>query len=99
MLDINFGLCDGMQQTPLLSVHWLAIMVFKLKRKHPSDAYLALCVCCQQYVPCSKVSVDETLLGEVLHSIGNLLTEPEQLISHVNVFSARSTYASRDHQI
>ena len=29
----------------------------------------------QQYVPCSKVPVDETLLGEVLHSTSYLLTE------------------------
>ena len=50
--------------------------------------YLALCVCCQQYVPCSKVSVDETLLGEVLHSISNLLTESQQLIRQVNIFLA-----------
>ena len=34
----------------------------------------------QQYVPCSKVSVDETLLGEVVHSISNLPTELQQLI-------------------
>ena len=56
--------------------------------KHPPEAYLALCVCCQQYVPCSKVSVDETLLGEVLHSISNLLTESQQLIRQVNIFLA-----------
>ena len=37
--------------------------------------HLALHICCQQYVPCSKVSVDETLLGEVLHSISYLPTE------------------------
>ena len=34
----------------------------------------------QQYVPCSKVSVDETLLGEVVHSISYLSTELQQLI-------------------
>ena len=42
--------------------------------------------------------MDETLLGDVLHSIGNLLTEPEQLILHLDIFSVQSTYASRDHQ-
>ena len=36
-------------------------------------------VSCQQYVPCSKVSVDETLLGEVVHSISYLPTEGQQL--------------------
>ena len=34
----------------------------------------------QQYVPCGKVSVDETLLGEVVHSISYLPTELQQLI-------------------
>ena len=47
---------------------------------HINVTHLALCVCCQQYVPCSKVSVDETFLREVLHSISNLLTKPQQLI-------------------
>ena len=34
----------------------------------------------QQYVPCSKVSVDETLLGEVVHSTSDLPTESQQLL-------------------
>ena len=42
-------------------------------------AYLTLAVPIQQYVPCSKVSVDETLLGEVVHSTSYLLAEPQQL--------------------
>ena len=50
----------------------------KCEAWHPADAYLALQICCQQHIPCSKVSVDETLLGEVLHSISNLPTESQQ---------------------
>ena len=43
-------------------------------------AHLAFHICCQQYVPCSNVSVNETLLGEVVHSISYLLAESQQLL-------------------
>ena len=43
-------------------------------------AHLAFHICCQQYVPGSKVSVNEALLGEVVHSISYLSTESQQLL-------------------
>jgi len=43
-------------------------------------AHLAFHICCQQYVPCSNVSVDETFLGEVMHGTSDLLTESQQLL-------------------
>ena len=41
--------------------------------------YLTVVLLIQQYVPGSEVSVDETLLGEVVHSISYLLAEGQQL--------------------
>ena len=48
--------------------------------KNSTCAHLAFHICCQQYVPCSNVSVDETLLGEVMHGTSNLPTESQQLL-------------------
>ena len=58
------------------------------EHKCGTDAYFTLSVRCQHYVPCSKVSVDETLLGEELHSISNFHTESQQLLWQVNIFLA-----------
>ena len=60
------------------------------EHKCGTDAYFTLGVRCQHYIPCSKVSVDETLFGEVLHSISNFHTESQQLLWQVNIFLAQS---------
>lgn len=43
------------------------------------NIYLASEVLGKEYVPCSQVSVNEILAGQVLHSVGNLTGEGEEL--------------------
>ena len=65
-----------------ISGHSKICNLFMIRKRllSPFSAHLASFFIIHQNVPCSKVPVYKFLLGQVLHTFGNLMTEPQQLL-------------------